>query len=94
VPQIWEGLWLVRLLRTAPSWVLAIVSDAAALLLFNRVTLWFGGGIPWKQYDLIVKDGIHLSSYAARTFDGVARHSHLAKSNYFYYNCLTGRFAR
>ena len=31
-----------------------------------------------------------MSSYAARTFDGVAQSSHLAKDNYFYLNCLTG----
>ena len=24
----------------------------------------------------------------------MGEHSHLRKSNYFYYNCLTGRFAR
>ena len=50
----------------------------------------FGGGIPWKQYQLILRDGVHISSYAARTFDGVAHNSHLRSDNYFYYNCLTG----
>lgn len=50
--------------------------------------------MPCKQYKLIHKDGLRISTYAARTFDGVARTSHLRKDNYFYYNCLTGRFAR
>ena len=48
--------------------------------------------MPCKQYRLIHKDGLRISSYVARTFDGVARNSHLRKDNYFYYNCLTGRF--
>lgn len=58
-------------------------------------TAWlrrFGAGVPCKQYRLIHKDGLRISSYVARTFDGVARNSHLRKDNYFYYNCLTGRF--
>lgn len=29
----------------------------------------------------------------ARTLDGVAQNSHLRSDNYFYYNCLTGRYA-
>lgn len=49
--------------------------------------------MPCKQYRLIHKDGLRISSYVARIFDGVARNSHLRKDNYFYYNCLTGRFA-
>ena len=54
----------------------------------------FGGGIPCKQYRLIYKDGLRISDYAARTFDGVARNSHLRTDNYFYYNCLTGQFTK
>ena len=54
----------------------------------------FGAGVPCKQYQLIHRDGLRISTYVARTFDGIARTSHLRKDNYFYYNCLTGRFAR
>ena len=50
----------------------------------------FGAGVPCKQYKLIHKDGLRISTYVARTFDGVARTSHLRKDNYFYYNCCTG----
>jgi len=50
--------------------------------------------VPCKQYQLIHRDGLRISAYVARTFDGIARTSHLRKDNYFYYNCLTGRFAR
>lgn len=53
----------------------------------------FGGGVPCKQYRLIHKDGLSIAKYVARTFDGVARNSHLASDNYFYYSCLTGQFA-
>ena len=49
--------------------------------------------MPCKQYQLIHRDGLRISTYVARTFDGIARTSHLRKDNYFYYNCLTGRFA-
>lgn len=50
----------------------------------------FGGGIPLKQYQLIRRDGVHMATYAARTFVGVAEHSHLRRDNYFYFNCCTG----
>ncbi|KAL4451296.1 hypothetical protein ABPG77_009368 [Micractinium sp. CCAP 211/92] len=92
--EAFEQLWVVRLLRVAPPLLLSLIADFAALLFFNRITLWFGGGIPLKQYQLILRDGVHMSAYAARTFDGVAQATHLRRDNYFYYNCLTGKFAR
>ena len=92
--SIFNNIWIVKLLRSAPAPLLSIISDVIAVLLFNRITLWFGAGVPLKQYQLIKKDGIHMSNYAARTFDGVAQNSLISKDNYFYYNCLTGRFAR
>eukprot|EP00887_Chlorella_sp_A99_P007332 scaffold2.g7332.t1 len=49
---------------------------------------------PAQQYNLIRADGVHMSAYAARTFEGVALNSHIARDNYFYLNCATGRFAR
>jgi betaine lipid synthase len=50
--------------------------------------------VPCKQYRLIHKDGLRISEYVARTFDGVARNSHLRTDNYFYYSCLTGHFSK
>jgi hypothetical protein len=50
----------------------------------------FGAGVPCKQYKLIHADGLRISTYVARTFDGVARTSHLRRDNYFYYSCCTG----
>lgn len=47
-----------------------------------------------KQYALIKADGIPIEQYIARTMDGVAENSHVRKHNYFYYNCLTGKFLR
>lgn len=35
-----------------------------------RIVLWFGGGVPGKQYGLIRKDGIPIEKYLARTMDG------------------------
>lgn len=45
-------------------------TQVLALLLFNRVVLWFGGGVPGKQYALIRRDGIPIEQYLARTVDG------------------------
>jgi betaine lipid synthase len=50
--------------------------------------------VPCKQYQLIINDGLKMSTYAARVMDGVAQNSHLRKDNYFYYNCALGRFSR
>ena len=63
-------------------------------MVFNRFVLWFGAGVPTKQYQLILKDGYTLPSYVARTFDGVARYSHVKNENYFYYNCLKGHYTK
>jgi betaine lipid synthase len=89
-----DRCWLVKLFRHAPTIIVSLLSNIVALLLFNRITLWFGGGIPAKQADLIQHDGVHLSDYAARTFVGVVKGSLIAKDNYFYYSCLKGRFSR
>lgn len=92
--QAWESAWFVRLLRHAPAALLNLIADIVALICFNRFVLWFCGGIPLKQYQLILADGMHMAAYAARTFDGVAQHCHVRKDNWFYFNCATGKFAR
>ena len=46
---VWQSMWLVRLLRALPAWLLGLVADLTALLFFNRIVLWFGGGIPLRQ---------------------------------------------
>ena len=92
--RVWNSCWVVRALRSAPAPLLSVISDAVALVFFNRLTLWFGAGVPLKQYQLIRKDGVHMSAYAARTFDGVAQNSHIAGENYFYAACLAGKFFR
>ena len=51
-PPAVEALWVVRLLRFAPEWLLSVIADCSALLFFNRITLWFGVGIPFKQYQV------------------------------------------
>jgi hypothetical protein len=38
--QAWEALWVVRLLRAVPAWALSLIADFAAVLFFNRATLW------------------------------------------------------
>ncbi|EIE24752.1 diacylglyceryl-N,N,N-trimethylhomoserine synthesis protein [Coccomyxa subellipsoidea C-169] len=90
----WDSAWFVRFCSNAPAWIVDVSTRLIALLCFNRFVMWFGAGVPCKQYKLIHKDGLRISTYVARTFDGAARSSHLRKDNYFYYNCCTARFAR
>ncbi|WIA39165.1 hypothetical protein OEZ86_005292 [Tetradesmus obliquus] len=90
----WDSLALVYFCKNGPQLLVWLFSKLLALLLFNRFVLWFGGGVPGKQYALIQQDGIPIEKYLARTVDGIAENSHLRKSNYFYYNCITGHFLR
>ena len=90
----WEGAWPVALFSRGPRAVVDAAASLLAFTVFNRFVLWFGAGVPCKQYRLISDDGVRLSTYAARTMDGVARHSHLRTDNYFYLCCLLGRFTR
>jgi betaine lipid synthase len=92
--RLWNGLTLIRFLKHGPALLVRLFVFIASLIFFNRLILWYGGGVPAKQFELIQKDKVHISDYIGRTFDGVAQNSHLRKDNYFYYNCLMGRFAR
>eukprot|EP00891_Asterochloris_glomerata_P001660 jgi/Astpho2/1660/e_gw1.00032.33.1_t len=92
--KVWNGVWFVRFCKQGPSWLVDIVIRLLAVIFLNRFVLWFGGGVPCKQYRLIHKDGLRISQYIARTFDGVAQSSHLRRDNYFYFSCCTGKFAR
>lgn len=92
--KMYNELLVVRFIKHGPQLLVWFLAKITALLLCNRIVLWFGGGVPGKQYELIKKDGVPIEQYIARTFDGVAEHSHLRKANYFYYNCLTGHFLR
>lgn len=92
--EIWESLWWVRFFTAAPRLLMAAVNWLLSLVLLNRFVLWYGGGVPCKQYELIVKDGLTMPEYCGRTMAGVAYSSCLRTDNYFYYNCLTGKFER
>ncbi len=87
---VWESIWWVRFFRHAPQWLLSAVNWVISCVLMNRFVLWYGGGVPCKQYELIMKDGMTMPEYCGRTIAGVAYNSHLRTDNYFYYNCLTG----
>lgn len=77
-----------------PKLLVWLVTKFLTVVFLNRFFLWFCGGVPGKQYMLIVEDGNSIAKYLVRTFDGVARYSHLRKDNYFYFNCLTGHYMR
>jgi predicted regulator of Ras-like GTPase activity (Roadblock/LC7/MglB family) len=66
----WDGLALVYFCKHGPQLLVWLFSKLLALLLFNRFVLWFGGGVPGKQYALIQQDGIPIEKYLARTVDG------------------------
>ena len=54
----------------------------------------FDGVVRYNKELCVQADKVHIGDYIARTFDGVAQNSHLKKDNYFYYNCLMGKFTR
>jgi hypothetical protein len=66
----WDSLALVYFCKHGPQLLVWLFSKLLALLLFNRFVLWFGGGVPGKQYALIQQDGIPIEKYLARTVDG------------------------
>lgn len=92
--KIWNSIPIVYFVKNGPSFLVLIFVKLASFVLFNRIVLWFGGGVPCKQYKLIEKDGIPIENYIARTLNGAAENSHIRKQNYFYYNCLQGKFLR
>lgn len=66
----WDSLALVAFVKRGPRLLVWLFSKLLALLLFNRIVLWFGGGVPGKQYALIKRDGIPIEEYIGRTVDG------------------------
>lgn len=92
--RMWNALRLVRFLKHGPRLLVSFFVWLASLVFLNKLVLWYGGGVPAKQFALIQRDGVPIAHYIARSFDGVAQHSHLRKDNYFYYNCFMGRFSR
>jgi len=90
----WDAGWPVRFFKRAPRALVRGASAALAHTLFNRITLWFGAGVPSSQYRMIEGDGVRLSDYVARAADGVARRSHVAKDNPYYFVSLMGRFSK
>lgn len=92
--RLWNQFWLVRFLKSGSGFFVEMFIWVASLIFLNKAVLWYGGGVPAKQFELIQQDKVHIGSYIARTFDGVAQNSHLRKDNYFYYNCLMGKFTR
>jgi hypothetical protein len=68
--KVWDGMALVYFVKQGPRLLVWLFSKLLALLLFNRFVLWFGGGVPAKQYALIRKDGIPIEQYLGRTVDG------------------------
>lgn len=65
-----------------------------SLVFLNRFVMWYGGGVPLKQLECIKRDGVHIAEYVGRTFHGAALYSHLKTDNYFYLNCMLGRFTK
>lgn len=66
----WDSIALVHFIKHGPRLLVFIFSKLLALLMFNRIVLWFGGGVPCKQYKLIQQDSVPIEQYIARTLDG------------------------
>ena len=77
--RVWNSLALVRFLKAGPGFIVNLFVWLMSLVFLNKFVLWYGGGVPAKQFELICADKVHIGSYIARTFDGVAQHSHLRK---------------
>lgn len=92
--RIWDSNWLVKIFTKSPKAVLSVVCAFVQLVFLNKAVMWFGGGVPPKQLELITKDGVNICNYVGRTFQGAAQQTHMRTSNYFYYNCLMGRFTK
>lgn len=92
--KIWYAIPVVAFIKQGPAFLVWLFCKLLALVFCNQFVLWFGGGVPMKQAGLITSDGVPIERYIARVLDGVAECSHVRKSNYFYYNCLTGHFLR
>uniref|UniRef100_A0A7S0URH5 Betaine lipid synthase n=1 Tax=Polytomella parva TaxID=51329 RepID=A0A7S0URH5_9CHLO len=90
--KVWDSNHLVHFIKHGPKPLVHIFRKIVTFALFNRAVLWFGGGVPMKQLALILADNISVDTYIARTLDGVAENSCLRHHNYFYYNCLMGKF--
>lgn len=71
-----------------------MVQKLFGIVFLNKFMIWFGGGVPKKQAELIKQDNCTITKYFFRCLDGVMKHSHIAKDNYFYYNILTGKYSK
>ena len=91
---VYESVWLVRMFTQTPTFILHIIQFFVSIVFLNRFVMWYGGGVPMKQLECIQRDGVPISTYVARTFHGAALYSHLAKHNYFYLNCMTGKYTK
>ncbi len=68
--RLWNANVVVNFVKNGPSMLVWIFCKFISLLFCNRIVLWFGGGVPGKQYALIKKDNIPIEQYVARTLDG------------------------
>ena len=68
--RIWDKNLIVHFVKHGPSALVWLFCKFISLVFCNRVVLWFGGGVPGKQYQLIKNDGIPIEAYVARTLDG------------------------
>jgi betaine lipid synthase len=91
-----EKVWkrIVGIMTSKRYLVNLIVEKIFGIVFLNKVVVWFGGGVPQKQLQLIKEDGVSLTHYFYRCINKVLTYSHLAKDNYFYLNILTGCYSK
>lgn len=71
-----------------------LVEKVIAALVNNNIVSWFAGGVPAKQLQLIKDDGLTIIDYCKRVLHGIFNCSYIRGDNYFYFNILTGRYAK
>jgi len=54
--RLWHAFWLVRFLRSGSGVIVRLFIWLASLVFLNKLVLWYGGGVPAKQFELIQAD--------------------------------------
>ena len=51
--RLWNSLWLVKFLKSGSGVLVNAFICLMSLIFLNKAVLWYGGGVPAKQFELI-----------------------------------------
>lgn len=58
--RVWNSLWLVQFLKSGSGFIVDLFIWLASLIFLNKLVLWYGGGVPAKQFELIQNDKVRF----------------------------------